>query len=373
VFADFSCCSEKTVFVHYESAAMKREKSGQVISAGKTLLAWLALFRLGATARGVLPFLLGGVIAWSQGYAIDWVILLLSSLAVLCIMLMTFLVNEYYDFVTDAANKGYHLLSGGSRVLPRGLIPRPQALIVAYVFLAVAGGIGLWLYFGFQTGPLTIPLGVIAMIIGYGYTAGPLRLSYRGWGEIAIWFTCGWLATISGYYLQAGRFDGVATLASLPGGISVFLVILMNEIPDITSDRVSGKNNLAVRLGKERAGILYTVLIILCLVNIIINVFFSVPVISAYLSAILLPLMIWNIRMIFREGLGERKVQESMSLRTMVFDHLITIIYAVSFFMVGLREKNLSISHLVILAAAFIIVFALEGLGIAFSRAALVE
>jgi 1,4-dihydroxy-2-naphthoate polyprenyltransferase len=346
---------------------------GRSISAGKTLLAWLALFRLGATARGVLPFLLGAVIAWSQGSPIDWQVLLLSSVAVLCVMLMTFLVNEYYDYPTDIANKDYHLLSGGSRVLPLGLIPRRHAIIAAYAFLAVAGGIGLLLHFYFRTGPLTIPLGAVAIVIGYFYTAPPLRWSYRGLGEIGILFACGWLATVTGYYLQTGQFSAVATLASLPGSISVFLVILMNEIPDIKSDKVSGKNNLAVRLGMEKAGVLYAVLLVLCYVNIIVNVFFGLPVISAYLSVVLLPLIIWNIRTVFRKGLAGREVQESLSLRTVAFDHLITIIYAVSFIADGLNAMNLNMDYLVVLASAFIFLFVLEGLGIACSRVVLAE
>jgi 1,4-dihydroxy-2-naphthoate octaprenyltransferase len=282
---------------------------GQDITARKNLFSWLALFRLGATARGILPFLLGALIAWSQGSPIDWAILFLSSVAVLCIMLMTFLVNEYYDYETDIINKDYHMLSGGSRVLPVGLIPRRHAVIAAYIFLTVASGIGLLLYFYFDTGPLTIPLGAIAIFIGYFYTAKPFQWSYRGLGEISIWFTCGWLATITGYYLQTGRLNSVATLASLPGAISVFLVILVNEIPDIKSDKLSGKNNLAVRLGREKAGILYAVLLILCYFNIVVIIFFGVPVISAYFSVILLPLIVWNILTIFRKGLNDREVQ----------------------------------------------------------------
>jgi 1,4-dihydroxy-2-naphthoate octaprenyltransferase len=338
---------------------------GQVLTIRRELLSWLTLFRLGATARGVLPFILGAVIAWSQGYDINWMILLLSSVAVICIMLMTFLINEYYDYETDVANKEFHKLSGGSRVLPMGLIPRRHSLIAAYVCLAVAVVIGLWLYFYFKTGPLTIPFGVLAIFIGYFYTARPFQWSYRGLGEIAIWFTCGWLANMTGYYLQAGHLDAVTTLISFPGATSVFLVILMNEIPDISSDRLYGKCNLAVRLGREKAGVLYSVLLILSLVNIIVIVFFGAPRISAFLSVILVPFIVWNILTIRRRGLAGRDVQESLSMSTMVYDHLITIIYAISFIVAGLGLTEVRLDYLIILAAAFIIVFGLEGLGVA--------
>jgi 1,4-dihydroxy-2-naphthoate octaprenyltransferase len=345
----------------------------QVIPTRRGLLPWLTLFRLGATARGVLPFLLGAVIAWSQGNPINWVILVLSSLAVICIMLMTFLVNEYYDYETDLANKEFHMLSGGSRVLPMGLIPRHHSIIAAHVFLTIAVVIGLLLHFYFKTGPLTIPLGALAIFIGYFYTARPFQWSYRGLGEIGIWFTCGWLATITGYYLQTGQLNAVATLASLPGATSVFLVILMNESPDIKSDGLYGKNNLAVKLGREKAGILYSVLLILCYLNIIVIVFFGVPQISAYLSVILLPFIVRNILTIRRKGLAGREAQESLSMSTMVLDHLITIIYAISFIIAGLGMIEVRIDYLIMLAVAFIIVFGLEGLGIACSRMVLQE
>ncbi len=340
----------------------------QVLSTKRYLLSWLTLFRLGATARGVLPFLLGAVIAWSQGNPINWVVLVLSSLAVICVMLMTFLINEYYDYEADLRNKEFHRLSGGSRVLPMGLIPRRQSLIAGYVCLAIAGIIGLWLYFYYRTGLFTIPLGALAIFIGYFYTARPIRLSYRGLGEIAIWFSCGWLATFTGYYLQTGHFDTVTTLAALPGATSVFLLILINEVPDISSDRAVGKRNLAVRLGREKTAILYSLVLILCYLNIVAIVFFGVPVITGFLSLILIPLIIWNIRTIRKQGLGNSEILEGLSLRTMLIDHLITIIYTIGFIIAGLSLIAVRMDYLVILAIAYIFVFALEGLGLFSSK-----
>lgn len=341
---------------------------GQVLSTKRYLLSWLTLFRLGATARGVLPFLLGAVIAWSQGNPISLAVLVLSSLAVIFIMLMTFLINEYYDYEADLINKEFHRLSGGSRVLPMGLIPRQQSLIAAYVCLSIATIIGLLLYFYYKTGPFTIPLGAVGIFIGFFYTARPLRLAYRGVGEVMIWFSCGWLATFTGYYLQTGHFDTVTTLAALPGATSVFLLILINEIPDINSDRLVGKRNLAVRLGKEKAAILYSIVLILCYLNIIAIVFFGVPPITAFLSIILIPLIIWNIRTIRKQGLGNPEILEGLSMRTMLIDHLVTIIYTVGFIVAGLSLIAIRIDYLIILAVAYILVFGLEVLGLFSSK-----
>ncbi len=339
------------------------------LPAKRYLLSWLTLFRLGATARGVLPFLLGNVIAWSQGNPIDWAVLALSSLAVTLIMLMTFLINEYYDYDADLINEEFHMLSGGSRVLPMGLLPRRYSLIAAYVCLAIAVIIGLVLQFRYQTGPYTIPLGALAIFIGYFYTARPLRWSYHGWGEIAIWFSCGWLATFTGYYLQAGRFDMITTLAALPGATSVFLLILINEIPDIKSDRLVGKNNLAVRLGREKNGILYITMLILCYFNIIAIIFFGVPQVTALLSLVLLPLIAGNIMTIRKHGLDNARIQERLSLSTMLIDHLITFIYTVGFILAGISATEIRIGDLMGITIAYVLVFGLEGLGLFSSRA----
>lgn len=340
----------------------------QATPTGRYLLSWLTLFRLGATARGVLPFLLGAVIAWSQGSDINWTVLVISTIAVICIMLMTFLVNEYYDFETDLLNKEFHKLSGGSRVLPMGLLPRRQSIIAAYGFLTIAVIIGLLLHFYYKTGPLTIPLGALAILIGYFYTAKPFQWSYHGLGEIAIWFSCGWLANMTGYYLQTGHLDMVTTLISFPGATSVFLVILINEIPDINSDRLSGKNNLAVRLGREKTMILYIVLLILSFLNILVIIPFGAPAITGVLSLVLLPFIILNIMTIKRQGFSDAKTQEGLSLKTMLIDHLITFIYTIGFIVAGLSSIDIRLDYLIIIAAAYVFVFALEGLGIFSSK-----
>lgn len=335
------------------------------------VLSWFTLFRLGATARGVLPFILGGVIAWSEGFAINWAVLALSTAGVICVMLMTFLVNEYFDYEADVINQGFHRLSGGSRILPLGLVSRRHSLIAAHLFLFIAVVIGLLLHLVFKTGAWTIPLGAAGILIGYFYTAKPVQLSYRGLGEVAIFFTCGWLANMAGYYLQTAQFSTITTLISFPGAISVFLVILMNEVPDIKSDQQVNKRNLAVRLGKEKTAYLYLALLIICFPLMVALVFFGVPPISAALSVVLMPFMFMNIRMLLRRGLDDIGTLEILSVRTMLIDHLITIIYTVSFLVVGLGSVALTIGQLGLIVLVYLAIFSMEGFSIFSSKVVL--
>jgi 1,4-dihydroxy-2-naphthoate octaprenyltransferase len=323
------------------------------------LASWVTLLRLGPTARGILPFLLGAVIALSQGYPIDGVVLFLSMLAVFCIMEVTFLINEYFDLDTDAMNRNFHKLSGGSRILPWGLVSPARAILLAIVLATICGMIGLLLHFYFHTGPFTLPLGIVGLLLGFFYTAKPVQLSYKGVGEIVILFSCGFLATITGYYLQVGHFDTVALLTSIPGGISVFLVILANEFPDEPSDRASGKKTLVVILGREGAARLYVFSLLLCYATIIIIAFFGVPEMSLYLSLFLIPFILWNILALRKgENVKNNRMLEGFSLRTMLIDHLITIIYTISFMWAG--WSFISTGELWGMIAAYAAVFSLE-------------
>ena len=329
------------------------------------VIAWLNLMRIGAAARGLLPFLLGTVIAWSQGYAISLPVFFLSSVAVLSIMIATFLVNEYFDYGTDSANRSFHKLSGGSRVLVSGLIPRWQSLVGAYFLFALAAVCGLVLYFSLNTGPLTIPFGAAAMLIGYFYTAAPVKLSYRGLGEVAIWFSCGWLATIVGYYLQTGEINSTVSLVSLPGAFSVFLLILVNELPDMESDAGSGKRNLAVILGQGNALRIYFVVTVLCCLIIPAFVFLRAPWISGLLSLALWPIAWLNLRTV-RKKPRDRQSLEKLSVRTMLFDHAVTFVYSVAFVITGIDAGRAG-SALAVILLCCLFVFALEGMSLLIS------
>lgn len=303
----------------------------QSIKPKKRLVAWLTLSRLPFHLVGVSPFLLGMVIAWNQGYSLNWGVSILATLAVVLIMLATYYSGEYYDYETDSLNKEYNKFSGGTRVLPAGLIPKQHVLLVALLALAAAGAIGLVLQFHFKTGPFTIPLGLFGILCGYFYISKPIRWAYRGVGEILIGICYGWLTINTAYYLQTGTFGLIPTLVSIPVGISIFLVILINEFPDYISDKASGKNNLVVRLGRDRSAILYAVLAAVCFLAIVLGVFAGVPKLMAVLSVIPLALIVRNTLALKKQKYKERQALEKICATTLMLNLGTAFLYIIAF------------------------------------------
>jgi 1,4-dihydroxy-2-naphthoate octaprenyltransferase len=99
--------------------------------------------------------------------------------------------------------------------------------------------------------------GVLGLTLAWFYTAPPLRLNYRGFGELTTGVTLYGMAPIGVYYLQAHAFS--STLFSVVGSLFLFQVsrqFLMN-LSDIDGDRQVGKRTVAVILGPDRLVRLY--------------------------------------------------------------------------------------------------------------------
>jgi 1,4-dihydroxy-2-naphthoate octaprenyltransferase len=219
-----------------------------------TMHAWFDLSRPPFHLVGVLPFVLGNVLAWQHRQGFDWLTASLGCAAVVLIMLATYYSGEYFDYEVDllSARMNRNRFSGGTQVLQSGGIVRRNAFRASLASLGLAGVLGCIIQFGLGTGPLTILLGALGMVAGFFYTTRPVQWSYRGVGEIIIGFSYGWLPIATAYYLQAGDFSATVAWVSLPVGFSIFNVILINEFPDYPADRTAGKRNLVVRFGPDR-------------------------------------------------------------------------------------------------------------------------
>jgi 1,4-dihydroxy-2-naphthoate octaprenyltransferase len=213
-------------------------------------LGWLILrtTRLPFLSATVIPVLLGILIALRHGAFDLWLALLTlvgASLAHLAINVS----NDIFDTLSgaDAANVNPTQFSGGSRVLIYDLLSLRQLVAVALALFGGAGAIGLLLVA--ITGSLTLLwLGIAGLAVGIAYTAPPLKLVYRGLGEIAVALGFGPIMLLGAYVVQTGRLALEPFVVSIPVGILVALILYVNEIPDRTGDAAAGKRTLPVRL-----------------------------------------------------------------------------------------------------------------------------
>jgi len=230
---------------------------------GQYFSAWWRLSRIPFLWVGILPLILGFIVAWRWGYAGPAGLYLLSFMTVVLIMWMSYYFGEWNDLEGDRLNQTFNRFSGGSRVLVTGELPPRVSLLLGLGCLAGAILTGLIIYFKYRPGPWTLLLGILGLFFGFSYSGRPFVWSSRGIGEILIGFCYGWLPIATGFYLFTGFYSNSILILSLPVGLSIFNVILVNEFPDEEADRTVGKRNLVVRFGKERMGDLYMGLSIL--------------------------------------------------------------------------------------------------------------
>jgi 1,4-dihydroxy-2-naphthoate octaprenyltransferase len=163
--------------------------------------------------------------------------------------------GEVFDFDSGAdlavAPEDRSPFSGGKRVLVDGLLTRSQTAAVATAAYVAAAALGLFIAFARE--PAVLLLGVMGMALAFFYHAPPLKLSYRGWGELAVAGAYGPLIAEGTFLVQRGRFGPSLLWLSTALGLLIAAFLWINEFPDYAADRSAGKRNLVVRLGRARA------------------------------------------------------------------------------------------------------------------------
>ena len=153
--------------------------------------------------------------------------------------------NDYYDSKT-----GVDQNKTTSFVL---LFPQAKiVLLLAWVCFSSAMGIGLYLD-SITKGHTILILAVLGGLIGYFYSAPPLRLSYLGIGEIATFLSFGPLAVSGAFYVQAQNLSLNVLWMAFPVGILTSAILFVHHFAHFQTDREHRKKNLVARLGAERA------------------------------------------------------------------------------------------------------------------------
>jgi 1,4-dihydroxy-2-naphthoate polyprenyltransferase len=214
-------------------------------------LGWLALrsTRLPFLSATFVPVLVGLAIAALHGF-FEPVTAVLTVVGAAAVHLGLNVANDVFDarLGADELNVNPTQYSGGSRVIQYGLVSLRGMAGISLAMYAVALVCGLLLLWLRPSVELLV-IGVAGMLISLFYTAPPLKLVYRGLGEIAVALGFGPLMLVGAYVVQSGGPVAIEpVVASVPIGLLVALILYANEVPDAPADARAGKRTLPVRL-----------------------------------------------------------------------------------------------------------------------------
>lgn len=216
---------------------------------------WLHAARPRTLWVGVSPVIVGSSLAWHDG-----AFHLLSAVAALAgavaIQIGTNFANDLYDFKHGADTPDR---SGPLRVTQAGLVTPHQMQYAMWTAFGVAILVGAYLV-GRGGWPILIA-GLLSIAAGILYTGGPFPFGYHGLGEPFVFVFFGIVAVTGTYFVQAHRLTAAAFGLSIPMGLLAVAVLVVNNLRDIETDRLTGKTTLAVRLGHGRTRWEYTLVI----------------------------------------------------------------------------------------------------------------
>ena len=274
------------------------------------------------TAVGVL---LGWASAIHSHVVLDKSIALVTMILALATHAGVNVINDFHDIDTDLANKErIYPYTGGSRFIQNGVMSRWAVGILGYGLLLIVVGAGLWLVRSVGIGLLGI--GVMGLLVGWSYSAPPLRLSARGLGELAV--AIGWMLLVVGSdYVQRDSFQLLPFMTGLAYGLMVANLLYIAQFPDATADMSTGKLTIVVRLGKRRAARIYPLIAAATILTMLISIW--ARIISPW--ALIALLALFPIFHVYRElaHYAERPHQLIQSIRsTILVTHLFGVLLA---------------------------------------------
>lgn len=193
---------------------------------------------------GVLPYFLGQAIAFSLHKTLNYAFLWWGFVGILLVLAAVELFNEYFDSK-----------EGGDRIFSQAEPDIPNYFFGLGI-LAVGLAFIIALYLTLQTGWPVMLFSFLGFLGAYFYVGPPVKWAYRGFGEMVIALCYGPFMVLGSYYIQTQRIDFVPFFVSLVSGLSVFCLAITNEIPDFYQDRLVGKQNIVVRIGRQKAVVL---------------------------------------------------------------------------------------------------------------------
>lgn len=215
---------------------------------------WLQAARPKTLTAAVIPVVSAHLLVTQ--YSPQHVSVALTSLALFCALLIQIGTNFFNDVIDFKSGVDSGERSGPRRMLQLGKVSENRMRAAAHVcfFSALLCGFPLIL----KGGWIILGIGIVSILIGYSYSAPPLKLSYRGLAEPFVVLFFGVIAVIGVEWLHTRSFSALGLSSGLALGLLATVLLVINNIRDWQGDAQRGKLTIVARFG-PRVGFLEVV------------------------------------------------------------------------------------------------------------------
>jgi len=286
---------------------------------------WLRVIRVRFLLASIIAVSVGLALHWSQNGSVDILDLVLTFAGVMALHASVDLLNDYWDFKRGIDTKTTRTkMSGGTGVLPEGLLKPSSVYRAGVAFLIIGSLIGS--YFVMTHGILIAIILGFAILSIYFYST---KIVDSGLGEFFV-AVKGSMIVIGTFFIQSGEVNVESILAGIVVGTLSSLVLFIASFPDHDADKSKGRKTLVIVVGKKKAINLFWIFPLISYVAIIIGV-------SASLFPVLSLITLLSFPLIIKSGLGLRKNYDAVDelvpfmSSTLKFSRITGVLFALSF------------------------------------------
>ena len=286
---------------------------------------WLRAIRIRFLLASVIAVSLGLSVTWWHSGVIDIFQAVLTMGGVIALHASVDLLNDYWDFKRGIDTRTKRTgMSGGTGVLPEGLL-KPKSVYNAGILFLVAGGL-IGGYFVVLHGVVIGVILAFAIMSIYFYSTKIVN-----WGLAEVFVAVkGTLIVMGTYYIQNSELTDVVVLSGIVVGVLSSLVLFVTSFPDHDADKEKGRRTLVILAGRQKAVSIFYIFPIISYGIIIGCVAMSIIPVFCLISLAAIPVVISSIRKLKSSISDEDKIIPAMK-STLTFSRIAGALFVIGF------------------------------------------
>jgi 1,4-dihydroxy-2-naphthoate octaprenyltransferase len=281
-------------------------------------------------AAGLTYFLGAGVARYLGAELIwDWFLAGLAWMA--CVQLGAQAVFGYFQAINQGQpqNRVNNQPTNRSRNALR--LSVQSVLIISLACFTAAASLTVMLISQLQSAPVVYLIMALGLFAGLLYTLPPFSLATRGYGEIILAFSFGFLSPALGFTIQTGSLHRLILMIAFPLVVLLIAMLIAFSLRNFSRDSRLGVQNLVTRMGWSSAIYFHNVLILSAYLLVGLAALFGLPGFALWAALLSLPVGLMEIWQMWRLGQGGKPNWKSLTINAAATFSAMAYLVAYSF------------------------------------------